>query len=397
MKTIITFALVTAALWCAPAYRRSVTCKKPASTLTDFPVAVKLNDTSFKTSANGGKVQNSSGYDILVRSDTACSTARYWEVESYSASGGTGIVWTKIPSFSSSADEVFYLCYGDSGISTFQSTATSVWNSNAKRIYHMADNAASTTVTDSTAASNSALQANTSGKTTTGQLGSALTFNGSSDYMTPASVSGLELAGATSAKTFTFWLKPGTGTDQFIMGGRNSSNGNPVYNLSLGTNIVNNSGTGKITVLIRDDAGGGLTYFANSGTAINNDAWHYIVWTRSTSKLNTLYQDGSSVASGSDTMGSSVTFNTTGFNWAYEQQNSWTTKFTGPMDEVRVWDTELSADWIAKEYANQSDPASDCTIGAEVSLGGIPSAIIGHPITLAWVDMWVDLPRRRIA
>ena len=54
-------------------YRRAITiydAMTPAgcpSSLSDFPVLVSYTDATLKTVANGGHVQNASGYDIIFR------------------------------------------------------------------------------------------------------------------------------------------------------------------------------------------------------------------------------------------------------------------------------------------------------------------------------------------
>ncbi|MGH7238599.1 MAG: DUF2341 domain-containing protein, partial [Candidatus Saccharimonadales bacterium] len=98
-----------------------------SSNLTDFPLLVSLTETDLATTANGGIVTNSSGFDIVFSSDNAGANLLAWEVESYNAATGALIVWVKIPAVSHTADTVIYMCYGNSSITTPQGDSTAVW------------------------------------------------------------------------------------------------------------------------------------------------------------------------------------------------------------------------------------------------------------------------------
>ncbi len=107
---------------------------------TNFPVLISLTLADLKTTANGGNVQNASGYDIIFTSDQAGNTQLAHEIESYTASTGEIIMWVRIPSLVSATK--IYLFYGNSSISSFQGNVTSngvtgVWDSNYKGVWHL--------------------------------------------------------------------------------------------------------------------------------------------------------------------------------------------------------------------------------------------------------------------
>src|SRR5438270_716741 len=102
-----------------------------AATLANKDVLVKFTDNRLKTIANGGHVANANGYDINFYSDITHLTPLTWELF-YDGTAGTVAAWVKIPSCAVST--VFYMFYGDSSITTFQSTASSVWDSDYKGI-----------------------------------------------------------------------------------------------------------------------------------------------------------------------------------------------------------------------------------------------------------------------
>ena len=110
-----------------------------------------------------------------------------YEVESYNGTTGLLIAWVRIPSLntiSASSNTTIRLYYGDSSITSSLQNPTGVWDSNYKAVWHLSDNAASAAVNDSTSNNNDGTAAaNTSTKTAGGQINTALTFNGSSDYI----------------------------------------------------------------------------------------------------------------------------------------------------------------------------------------------------------------------
>jgi hypothetical protein len=167
------------------AYQRSITIdhtKVPNTNQTNFPVLVSGTYSYLATVSNGGNVQNANGYDVIFTSDAACTTKLDHEVETYSAATGAVNYWVRVPSLSHTADTTIYLCYGNSGITTDQSNKTGVWDSNFKAVYHLDDQAANTSIKDSSAnLSNGTNAANTSGKTITGKFAQGLTYNGTSD------------------------------------------------------------------------------------------------------------------------------------------------------------------------------------------------------------------------
>ena len=72
-------------------YSRSITVdhtKVPNTDQTNFPVLISGTYSYLATVANGGRVQNSNGYDIIFTSDSGCATKLSHEVETYSASTG---------------------------------------------------------------------------------------------------------------------------------------------------------------------------------------------------------------------------------------------------------------------------------------------------------------------
>src|SRR4029077_12592825 len=158
------FNLTNGAPWYNVAWsnRKSITISHTkvsgSSSLTNFPMVFSVTDPNLKTVANGGSVGRTDGKDILFTASDGVTKLNY-QMEFYNPSNGNTIAWAQIPSVSTTVDTLVYIYYGNASASD-QTNALGTWDSNYKAVYHLADNAATTTVTDSTGANNGAAQAN---------------------------------------------------------------------------------------------------------------------------------------------------------------------------------------------------------------------------------------------
>lgn len=98
-----------------------------SSTATDFPLLVFLTDDDLRTTANGGRIESSNGWDILF-SDQA-NTPLDFEIESYDALTGNLIAWVRLPSWVISEAYFIRIYYGNSGVATSPSRPENVWQS----------------------------------------------------------------------------------------------------------------------------------------------------------------------------------------------------------------------------------------------------------------------------
>jgi hypothetical protein len=203
-----------------------------------------------------------------------------------------------------------------------------------------------TTTTDSSGNGNTGTPEGTHPTLVTGHIGSALSFTGtgtaSGSWIDFSSVTGLGLATATSEITFACWVNT-SALDTPLISYRDAS-GTPVLDFVIGANGVDNAGTGRLSVIVRDDGGGGLTGI-HSTASINDSTWHHVAFTRTSAKLLTLYIDGVSVASATDTMTTSLTPQLTWAGVGVEHQQTWT--YGGLMDDVRIYNRALATTDIA--------------------------------------------------
>jgi len=348
-------------------FSRSLTIDKtkvPNTDQTDFPVLVCFNGAAapcndgsltiaaLKTVGNGGSVTNSSGFDIVFASNPSCTSLLNWEMEFYSATTGEVDAWVKIPSVSTSVNTVFYMCYANAAISTFQGNVTGTWNSDYLMVAHY-PNGTSLTVLDSTS---NAFNGSVVGGVAAGagQIDGAAVPNGTTGYIDSAGFSS-----ATSNGTFEAWVNL-TGLNGVII----SSPGNSGPYMYVDT-------LGNIQCACAP-----LNNPAVSVSTVATTTWTQLVCTFSLVPAeNKIYKDGAittlSLPGGTGGMLNPMTGIRVGA-W----QNA--TLFTnGTIDEIRISGVVRSADWIATEYNNQFSPATFYTVGAQTQLGGGKLLLLG--------------------
>jgi hypothetical protein len=337
-------------------FHRTVTIahtKVPNTDQTNFPVLFNRTDALLKTVANGGHVQNANGYDIIFTSDAAGTVKLDHEIEYYNATTGQFVAWLRVPTLSHTADTVIYQFYGNSSITTSQENKTGVWNSNYKGVWHMAENAANTTVKDSTSnANNGTDSVNTATMATTGQIDGALLFqNASAQHIVLTTNDTLHVS---SSFTFEAWVKLNSTPSPAAYGILSCANSNPDGGYNYAFMINNNR-----DIQYRDrnsSSGWGLNY----AFAVPLSTWTFVTATFDGTNIR-FYQNGTSSTTAAATLGDSTPGNCCigGLNVS---SNSY---FDGTLDEIRLSNIARSADWITAEYNNQNSPATFYTLSGE--------------------------------
>jgi hypothetical protein len=151
--------------------------------------------------ANGGRVQDSNGYDIIFTSDSGCVTKLNHEVETYNASTGAVRYWVKVPTVFHATDTTLYMCYGNSGITANQSNPTGVWDSNFTGVYHLGDG---TTLNANDSTSNANNGTATSVSAVAGPVAGGASFNGSTSKVDLGAGSSFD---NWTALTLSGWFK----------------------------------------------------------------------------------------------------------------------------------------------------------------------------------------------
>jgi hypothetical protein len=343
------------------AHRRAITVQGSKisqvnqTTLSNFPVLVCFNGSgscnSSLTPSFSSSVQNSNGYDIVFTTDSACSSNLNWEVEKYNSSTGELEAWIKTPpsSLSYNTDYTFYMCYGKSGISSFQGGATgSVWDTNYKGVFHFGDG--TTLSLRNSIGSNHGTNHGSVAVAGPSGLGGAAGFGGGwptsyEQYIsTPVDDRG-------AAWTREFWLYAGDNNYTGIMAGMGGPGG-----CSAGYNF--NRRTTNRVELQRDCEVG--SDFGSTGL-ISSSAWQHLVFTRTGDNA----VDGFALYINGSLIGTAHTWGGSGADGGIAFGSSGGYAIEGSLDEVRLSNIVRSADWIKTEYNNQNLPSTFYNIGAE--------------------------------
>lgn len=174
-------------------YRKKITISHTDidADLTNFPLTVLLSSTNFDFS----KVL-STGYDIFFTSSDETSPL-YFEKEYFDSTNSKARFHVKVPSVTASVDTDIFMYYGksDATDSAYHSSSD-VWDSNYAGVWHLGDN-----VADSTGNNNDGTANGTSVIDT--DYGKAMSFNGTSNYISVADSSSLDLTTGLSFVALT--------------------------------------------------------------------------------------------------------------------------------------------------------------------------------------------------
>ena len=352
----VSFTVSSASSWSnGYSYRRPITIdhtKVPNTDQANFPVLISGTYADLATTANGGYVTNSSGYDIVFASDPAGTNVLAFEQETYNASTGAVNYWVKVPAVSHTTDTIFYMFYGNSAVTTDQSNKNAVWDSNYKSVWHL-PNGTTLSATDST--SNADNGTNSGMTASAGEIDGAASGDGGNGHqINTANNPYSSSVFSSNGLTLSAWVKPAS-----------TPSGNPSQIVSLeGAYVIDVTTGGKLGFEIN----GTGTDIASSAS-VPNSSWTYIVGTSDSSGHLKTYVNG--VA---DTTGSQTFYNLNSLTRPFTLAGHPTAtgfNFNGTLDEARISNIARSADWIAAEYNNQSSPSTFYSLGVIES--GIPT------------------------
>jgi hypothetical protein len=321
-----------------------------ANDLANFPLTVVLTDADLRTTANGGLVNNSSGYDIGFGPDcSGTGTMLKWEMESYTPAAGSIVAHVLRPTLSHTTDDTVGMYFGGA-FASFQSTPSAVWNTNYKQICHLGDG---TTVSNVCSVGNN-LTLIATPSAAAGAVSGAAAFDGAAQAASvPVDLS------ATATITLECWLNwtAFTNLDNGLMAEFTTTVSN------AGSFFADPNATGG---KFRFGMGSGVTYWLDDFPRPSAGSWHHIalVMNRSTNS-NTAYVDGVSQSL------TPVVHSPQSGNYVnsvlYLMSRAASTLFgKGSFDELRISDTARTSDWILTEYRNQSAPATYTTAGPRI-------------------------------
>lgn len=391
IRRILILVLLSLPCWAQGAgytYARSITISGSlaSGTQTNFVVLVCENftlgngnscqsDSWPKTVGNGGRLQNASGFDRVYFANSNCTSQLAFETDAgtYSASAGSFMDYVQIPGAVALASHVFYVCYGNASISTFQGGATgAAWDGTFAAVYHwpvLSGNCLASNIPDSTANANN-LSIPSLGTLTCplGQLyGSAMnTGTSTGAYFNTPDAASLDI---TSKITMSSWVNVISypSSTWGIVIAKNDSVGSFFYDYNFGINGpgLGTGTTGQVYVIT------GAPFTIYHGTAlVPTGAWHFLTVTidetLGSNKLK-IFIDGAldSTPSYSSTMAT----DTDPLGLMSDGTVGSTKGLTGSVDESRIENVARPASWISSEYNNESTPATFYTFGSEMGGG----------------------------
>lgn len=317
--------------------------------LTDFPVYVDLSDfdvTNFGTNGADLRVTKSDGTTEVPR-----------EVVFFDGANGE-LHFKAAGTLSGSSNSDFYLYYNNSGASDYATSATygaeNVWNSNYIAVWHMQQDPSGSApqMLDSTANSydGTTQGSMTGGDLVAGQIGSALDLDGTGDCFTVPYAAPFDLP---DSYTYSGWTNSTQTASTSIMG-----------NLTAGAQsdgwTTNMQGGSNQYLQLTYNGGIQVINFSTSDPTDGN--WHIFHSTQDGATSASLYFDGFVEVTDS----SVVRIGPKGTQLTVGARNAGATNaMDGILDEVRMLDTDLTAEWIWTEYNNQSSPSTFYSVSAE--------------------------------
>jgi len=341
-------------------YRQAITIQSSqvsgSGNLTDFPILISTTQNDLRSTSNGGHVESTSGFDIAFASyATDCSghTELDMELEYYDPVSGEVAAWVKIPTLSGSSNTTIYILYGNSSVTTDQST-TSVWSNDYRGVYHF-----NQSMDNSVSTSYNGTDYNTSNVSSI--VGNAREFNASGDSISIPS----DVIPSTGDFTVSCW---------FNFQGTTSSSGHTLFDIygdGSGANAKYFYG-GFTNSAMRwfyednDDSDAQIT----ANITVTANTWYFYTGTGGWNQnAHELFLDGASRGTDNENMTTGLFSPRTNLllgdrNVNYVNYD----RFTGYIDEFRVSSVKRSDDWITTEYNNINDPNSFTTFGSEETL-----------------------------
>lgn len=312
-----------------------------SSNLTDFPVLISVTDNALRTTANGGRLQNANGWDILFTNSTG-STDLNFQIESYTATNGNLVAWVRVPTVAHNTNTVIRIYYGKSGVGANPSS-NSTWTSDYVGVWHFDNN-----VNDATG--NGRNGTNTGSTNTTGRIASGRSFNGTNQYVTVAHHSSLNI----NTGTFSAWIEPSTVTGGFrsVIGKQFGTGHSDSYFVGINNNRVYTSTT---------------SCDVTGSTNLVTSTWYHLAVVQNGSN-RTIYLNGVSNGTSGACTSNNNDVNPVLFGAQENGTPGISEFFGGKIDEIKISNVAKSADWIATEYNNQNNPASFYTVGAEQAI-----------------------------
>ena len=324
----------------------------------NFPLLVKLTGSWLRTTAAGGNVANTNGFDIGFFADEAGTMRLSHEVELYDGTNGALVAWVKVPSLT--AMSTLFIHYGDPAITTSQQDIPGVWSGGFSGVWHLGG------VADSASTNNGTDSGSTAA---TGQIGNARRFDGSNDFIDVGSGTSIDDIFSGGGTVEAWFNAAGWGEDnRGRILEKGVLNGNNFSGWSFA--VDNSNVTGSILF-----AYGSTSFFDPLGVwnvpanSVMLNQWTHVavVYDRGSAANDpSIFINGTRrTAMRTNGPGGAMTSDAS-HNGRIGNRATGDRTFNGTLDEVRMATAARSADWILTTFRNQSDPAGFLTVSAQL-------------------------------
>jgi len=345
------------------------------SNFTNYVALVDVTNDDFKTTANGGLLENANGYDLAFFDDSGLSTQIDHHILLHDVTTGHVIAKVEIPILLYNSDDSIYIGYTDSGISASQEDIAGTYPTSFKAVYPFDPGySGSDQLLDATSNNNDLTNSGTT-EDTSGKIASSRdNADTVSQYLYAGDDPSLKITGSISIKCW-FKFDNSSRSDIVYMVGKERSN------LSTKNNTGNYGlryDPSGIMYFFYFDTGG--SNFWGKSLSLTNNTWYHVVveYTFGTGSSIKLYIDGVDVTSGGSWAGS-------GSQGAVGTESNWLTIGAEAVesgirnddegfqiDDIMIHSGILGNDWATTNYNNEDSPATFWTLGSrvEVSAGG---------------------------
>lgn len=333
--------------------------------LVDFPILLHITDLDLRSTINGGDVYNINGYDIIFTASECTSNLNH-QVEKYDPVTGELVCWVRLPVLNYSVNTVINIYYGNPTV-VIPTSSPNTWSGDYSSVLHLSDsplNAAPQMVDGSgNLNSGTCIGSMTGTNSTTGKIAGGILFDENDDGIS------LNDFDYTQSFTISFWFKVNevNGTSfqyMYSHGNFGTFNScNTYFGESLLAYVPDQQ---MLKTIFQDSNDATNTSGLDAGTTFVDGIWHYYALVVGNLGGATVYVDGVQIANISFLGGN--TYNpATSIYWGCRSDLNSTRYLGGMLDECRILNVPRSADWLATEFTNQNNAASNFTLGAATS------------------------------
>ncbi len=339
--------------------RISVPSSKVAGDVHGFPVYVNLADLGDDFFAN----VETDGSDIVVTLNDG-TTKLPRELVDIDTVAKTGELHFLAPVLSSEVATDFYIYFGNA-VAT--ETNDEMWLTSYSLVHHLDNDPSGSApqMLDSSQRSNHVTSAGsmTSGDLVSAKVGRGLDFDGTDDYLNKMNPDNM----SSSQGTISYWVNFNAATPGMFLN-------------------LHESATDSIYVYFVDSGGSYVSFdIYSSGSPVvsrayqspNTTGWHKMDWRQDGSGVD-LFFDGQAVTLVGTDSGSYWTSHLAMSELRIGDQVLGVFNLPAKMDEIRVINKALSAQWLATEYNNQSDSDTFYSTSTIESLGCSGVSMFGY-------------------